>query len=343
MQRPSSPKLRHKLGLTAVAVLLLFILALLPFALSSVVTDILQPSTNHVYRITPAGTEPAETRSHLQLDINSLDEWQHLVTIQVSGTHVCHAQCPWNDRFLLISAYGSDVQVEGLPPSQAVTFPGSAMELTQRVTLPISGDPIRYPFDHYRLVLGIIMQRVYPDGTTANLSPQEAAGHLFLSLQMRVAGQTIGTPQVIDPGSMPIALDNYTYVYVEGLQFQRPVYLRVLTILLVLLVSAAAAYAVFLRPLNELVINSGALVLGVWGIRSILVGATPPGTTAVDLALAVVILFLLAAITVRAFHYLQEASDIHIRRRRPAERRELPEAEDGRPIEGVYVEPGQVR
>ena len=53
------------------------------------------------------------------------------------------------------------------------------------------------------------------------------------------------------------------------------------------------------------VINSGALVLGVWGIRSILLGSNVPGLTSVDLALSVVILFLLAAITARALMYLQ--------------------------------------
>src|SRR5207253_10609574 len=86
--------------------------------------------------------------------------------------------------------------------------------------------------------------------------------------------------------------------------FSRPLYLQALAVLLVLLVTAAAAYAVFLRPLDEIVINSGALVLGVWGIRAILLGTNVPGFTAVDLALSVVILFLLVAITVRALLYL---------------------------------------
>lgn len=70
-------------------------------------------------------------------------------------------------------------------------------------------------------------------------------------------------------------------------------------------VVAAAAYAVFMRPLHDLVINSGGLVLGVWGIRSLLT----PGTatqTLVDLMLSMVILFLLGAITFRAMQYLYQ-------------------------------------
>jgi len=73
----------------------------------------------------------------------------------------------------------------------------------------------------------------------------------------------------------------------------------------VLLVAAAAAYAVFLRPLDQLVINAGALILGVWGIRAVLLGTTLPGLTAVDLALWSVILFLLLAITVRTLWLLE--------------------------------------
>jgi hypothetical protein len=89
------------------------------------------------------------------------------------------------------------------------------------------------------------------------------------------------------------------------LRFARPLDVQVLAIVLVVLIAAAAAYAVFLRPLQDLVIGSGALVLGVWGIRSILT----PGTayrTLVDLALSAVVLFLLGAITVRALQYAHE-------------------------------------
>jgi hypothetical protein len=117
----------------------------------------------------------------------------------------------------------------------------------------------------------------------------------------------------VRPNSSP-----YQYLYVEDLTFERPLYLRVLTILLVLLVSAVAAYAVFMRPFDQLILNAGALVLGVWGIRAILLGTAVPGITAVDLALSMVILFMLVAITVRALQYLARAGQVEwpLRRRR---------------------------
>jgi hypothetical protein len=75
---------------------------------------------------------------------------------------------------------------------------------------------------------------------------------------------------------------------------------------------SSAAYAVFLRPLHELIINSGGLILGVWGIRGIMVPGGFSHTTAVDLALSAVIIFLLGAISVRMFTYYYERNSLRV-------------------------------
>jgi hypothetical protein len=58
----------------------------------------------------------------------------------------------------------------------------------------------------------------------------------------------------------------------------------------------------------------GSLVLGVWGIRSILVPGGPPYVTAVDLALSLVILLLLGGIILRGLHHAR--GTLHGERRR---------------------------
>ena len=73
------------------------------------------------------------------------------------------------------------------------------------------------------------------------------------------------------------------FLYVRALQFWRPLYLPVLAVLRVLLIAGAAAYSVRTQPVNQLLLGVGSLVLGVWGIRSILVPGFPPYVTAVDL------------------------------------------------------------
>jgi hypothetical protein len=90
---------------------------------------------------------------------------------------------------------------------------------------------------------------------------------------------------------------------------------------LVLLITPAASYAVFIKPVSQLVVNAGALILGIWGIRTILVGqVTPPGATAVDLSLSIVILFLLVAIAVPMLRVLWERGELQLPRRGRARR-----------------------
>jgi hypothetical protein len=188
--------------------------------------------------------------------------------------------------------------------------------VTQTINLPIAGDPIRYPFDKYILALGIMVEHVLPDGTVQRLSPEDGRAYLNMSMQARIPRAVMRAPIALDGMQFQASGEVEPYAHLDLLTFERPAYVRVLTVLLVLLVTAAAAYAVFLRPLDQLIINSGALVLGVWGIRSIMVGSSAPGVTALDLALSVVILFLLVAITVRTLWLLEERSDWRVLRRR---------------------------
>src|SRR5947208_16963172 len=110
-------------------------------------------------------------------------------------------------------------------------------------------------------------------------------------------------PVMLAPDSAQKVTAPYRLQSLTVLRFARPLHERVLAVLLVVLIAAAAAYAVFMRPLHDLVINCGGLVLGVWGVRSLLT----PGTasrTLVDLSLSMVILFLLSAISFRALQFL---------------------------------------
>lgn len=90
----------------------------------------------------------------------------------------------------------------------------------------------------------------------------------FLSVQSRIPPTEIKSPEALSE-SVVHSQKEYQYIILGQTEFVRPLYIKILTLLLILLVSAAAAYAVFMRPLNELVISSGALVLGVWGKKKV--------------------------------------------------------------------------
>ncbi len=188
--------------------------------------------------------------------------------------------------------------------------------MSESIRLPVRGIPIRYPFDRYHLDLGIALQRVYPDGRVAAVGTDLTPRHLLLTIQGRLPQKRMSSPVAIDPRRLRASGGHVEYAAAYAVSFERPRYLRVLAVLLVLLIAAAAAYSVLLRPLEDLIVNSGALVLGVWGVRAILVPINLHFLTAVDLALSMVILFLLGGLSTKALILAHDRGNLRILRRR---------------------------
>jgi hypothetical protein len=307
--RTGSPRKSTTAAYILVTLVVLCILALMPFALTSAMADITEQSAPVYVLNTSAPDQEVSANAHLQ--VITLNEWESTVSIRVAAHQSCDRECPWGDRYLFTSVYGdTHGEEDDRPATDVVTLAATARDVTQVIKLPIYGDPIRYPFDSYELAIGVVVDREFSDGTTRTLTEAEARQYLGISLQGRIPRATMSRPEAVDPATLTHPGNEEPYMVIYLVTFGRPLYLKVLTVLLVLLVSAAAAYAVFLRPLNELIIGSGALVLGVWGVRAVLLGGSLPGITAVDLALIVVMLFLLATITVRTAWLLEERSAV---------------------------------
>jgi hypothetical protein len=301
-------RLRHRTAYLLVALLLLFIVALLPFAVVSLVEDF-REEHNPNHSIAALSGRPVD-RASVAIDLLGMDEWQGTVTARVTAHQECEGSCRWRDRYRFVSIWGDGFHPSDRPTVQQVTVPENPRVVTVTFQLPISGDPMRYPFDRYAMALGIIMDRLYPDGREETLTLAEAANYVTILASARIpriSVEPLAAPSPSDP-TVQMAEARQPYLFVDVVRFRRPLYLQVLTVCLVLLVTAAAAYAVFLRPLDQLIINAGALILGVWGIRVILLGTSLIGLTAVDLALWSVILFLLVTITVRTLWLLEEGT-----------------------------------
>jgi hypothetical protein len=320
-RRPAQPRVKHpglrrlhyRLALVLVATLLLFIAAMLPFTVASLVDDVLGPPSGRIYPLSTPPESVDRSHAHLHVTVAQIDESQLLATLRVSGHHICPTACDWSDQVLLFSIHDDEPATEGLPPSVTVTLPSTDVAVTQSLQLPIRGQPIHFPFDRYELWLGVVLQWAYPDGTIQPLPPAEAAQRLSLTLQERLPLQTMAPPIPVDPGTVRAENDPYQYTLVVALGFARPSWVQILSVLLVLLAAGAAAFAVFMRPLADLVVNSGALVLGVWGIRSIFVPGGVNYFTAMDLSLSVIILFLLGAIAVRVLQFVYDRSELGLR------------------------------
>jgi hypothetical protein len=312
---------RHRRTASVLSTLVLcVILVLLPLAISSLLWNAL-PADTPVHRLAAWPANPPAVRATVHLDVLALDEWQETLAIQVTAHQTCLDACPWGDRYTLVAVFGDRQQPAWARTASAtVTLPAASRDVSQLVTLPLAGDPVHYPFDRYHLGLGILLERVAADGSVVPVSGADGRDYLAVSLQGRVPRMYLEPPVLLDPVQVQPADPRAAYQLVTALTFRRPVYLQVLTVLLVLLVTAAAAYAVLLRPLNDLFVNAGALVLGIWGIRTILLGSGLTGVTAVDLTLSLVIFLLLAAIGVRGLWRFEAASDLWWLRRLTAGR-----------------------
>jgi hypothetical protein len=229
----------------------------------------------------------------------------------------------------VVSIADDDAAAHGMPPSAALTLAPTDIAVSETVQLPVQGHPIHYPFDQYQMRLAIAYQRLYADGRRESLPGNQADDHLFLSFQELLPQSAITGPIPVDPHSVRASGDPLEYAQAFEVRFERPPYVRVLAVMLVVLIAVAAAYSVLLRPLHDLVVNAGALVLGVWGIRSILVPSSISYITAVDLALSLVIIFVLGGLMTRALMFVHDKAQMRLLSRRPPRERETPASGTG--------------
>jgi hypothetical protein len=248
MQDVERIAVRQRVALALVGTLVLLLIALLPVALVSVFYNVVGTPYVQVYTWSAPAAAAPDGHVRLHVQIVGIDPWQELVTLRVAGNHICPPGCNWQDRVVFFSLLPDSPGAEGLPPSATVTLPPTDIQVSETLHLPVSSQPIRYPFDVYDLRLAVALQRVGPDNVVHTLTPTESQGRLFLTIQDRVPLLTMKEPTAVDPATVQTPGVPFDYLSAESMVFHRPLWLPVLTILLLLLIAAAAAYAVFLRP-----------------------------------------------------------------------------------------------
>src|SRR5262245_61344264 len=98
VDEPSAAKSpRERLGFRVatltLVVLVLSIGASLPFAISDVFRDLLQPPSNVTYEYNPPNPNAGLPYTRISYDLIALDEWQQTVTMRVIGYHICGDAC----------------------------------------------------------------------------------------------------------------------------------------------------------------------------------------------------------------------------------------------------------
>jgi hypothetical protein len=308
----------YRLSLAATLLLVVVVIALLPLAVTSM-QEVLGSGPDTLYDlVTGQPVDPVvvtvaeEGAIYINLGIIGLDESTGLLTIAVSGNRHCTGPCPATT--LSFTGLDDDAdQRRGLPPSATLTLQPADIVFSQSVQVPARGQPSLYPFDTYSLWLGVSGVAKDADGTVVELTPA-TLGRRLMTLQNRLPDLVMLPPVLVDPQDAHSVTDPFAFLSVQALTFGRPAYLEVLAVVLVALITISAALALFTRTVNELALGVGGLILGVWGIRSVLMPTLHPTLTAVDLALSWVILLLLLGFALRAAHHFHRHSDLRMPR-----------------------------
>ena len=294
-------------------VLVLLVVAMLPLTFLSLRDEARNQSRSNVYdfftgqEIDFGATVPADA-AFVNIAVTDPDESRGVAVLTVSGNRACGTRCAPITAALF--SIGQDAARRlGLPPSATIPLPDDAGPYTETVELPISGWPQRYPFDTYELTLGLTAEATSADGTRVVMGAQQVRdGNFNITLEDTVSRLTMSSPVAVDPASVSALGASVPFFAVDRLSWQRPLYLRMLTILLVLLIAASAVFALSLKDLEDLLLGIGGIILGVWGVRSIVVQTELPDLTWVDIALAFIILLLLLALAVRAARHFYRLS-----------------------------------
>jgi hypothetical protein len=305
--------------------LVAIVLALLPRTFQSLVVELLGEPERMAYEVSPerriVELRPGgrvDSAIYASIVVANIDEAARVATLRVSGQRACTPTCPAG-KLVFFAVHDDAAQRRALPSSATISLVQNTALLSDTVHLPVRGQPSLYPFDTYQLWLGIVVLYEEPGGGERPLRPEDLARNLQVTLQGDLARLQMAAPAWIEPDRVQADTDPLSFLYVFGLTFERPEYLKALTVLIVLLIAMSACFAVFLRPIHDLFLGIGGVILGVWGVRGIIVQGTLPYVTAVDLALSGIIIGLLLALAIRAVGYFHQLSGLHLpgRRRSP--------------------------
>jgi len=250
-----------------------------------------------------------ETESYFNIAAIDLNEDVGSVTLAISGHRICpNDVCSTLNLTLVSLEDDADVR-RALPPSVPMTLTPDQEIFSQTVQLPVRGQPSQYPFDDYLLWLGV-SGTVVEGGKKIDLTPELLATRALITTQNQLRDFLMVPPVEIDPARVTAMTDPQDFVGVQELRFGRPVHQEILAVLLILLIAVSAIMAVAMRNMTDLIVGIGSLILGIWGVRSVLVPSSLSVVTSIDLALSVIILFVLLGLSMRAALTFRKQSEL---------------------------------
>lgn len=308
----------YRLALVLTLILIIFVVVALPLAVRSMYGTLFATTDSPYFdlesgrQLTAAEVASASEpdRTYLNIAVTDIAEDSATASMTVSGHRTCTGNCPELD--LLLLALDESPTRRGTAPSADLQVLEAVDVFTEDIELPIAGNPSLYPFDVYTINLAIAGFSVDAAGTPTPLTAANFGDNLTVAAQNQIAGLLMEDPAAIALPQVRDADDLLVAVAGRQLAFSRPIYLQILTVLLVLLIGISGLLALLTRSIDDLLLGIGGLILGVWGIRSVMVPQPLPTLSLVDLSLSAVILLLLMGLAIRAAIHFHQLSELHL-------------------------------
>lgn len=296
----TSARRAYRVGFVVTMLAVISGVVLTPFIIVSIVASLHKPVSDRAFELTSG--HAVKNGLEVNIEAVTLDEVNEQVTLRISGNRVCATVC---DGALALRVYALHVDPtgsQGAPPSHLVAFPSDGSEVDATVTLPLAGSAGGYPFDTYRLRLGIGLDSTAPGRAPIAEPSVVARRELDVSLGERIPRVDLARPGALVPGYRLGA--GLPSVSSTDLVFSRPLYLQALSVIIVVFILLAGVYSVSFRPFRDVIGTAGMIVLGVWGVRILLLGTLPPNVAGLDFVLLLIVLLLLMIISVRGLFHL---------------------------------------
>lgn len=329
-QEKHSRHLKEILALVLMVILVGVAIFQLPKIFRSIGLELFGRQAVQLYEF-PSGTllDPkdesiiVDNRDFYTMSFLSIDEAKGFLDFVVSGNRTCNTALKDEDPVLsrspnhcyqlqvvLYSLQAVEPYRRGLPPSTTLTIAAGEEMFSTPGQLPLIGQPSLYPLDTYDLRLAISIIKIMDDGTKQPFTEDEYEAVAITTVRNAVHNFLIEQPSNVDPESIAAVDDPYPFIGAMDVRFERPTYLKTLAVMLVLMIAISSVITMLTRTVKDALLSVGGIVLGVWGVRSILVSSSVSVLTAIDITLSTVIFFLLLGIGIRIVKHLFDSSEL---------------------------------
>jgi len=300
---------RFSLLLSAAALISsLIIIGLLPLAVQSIIKDIKGVASEQQF-FTKDLNDHGQHFTDIEISLKEVDEMTQVATIEISGERSCVAPCgAFKDKMTFYGINDQTKNQRSHSKSASITIPDDNVPISSEIKLPFTGRLFVYPFDKYTFGIGINIERTYTGKPATLLKPNDIAESFEISFSESVSRMELKGFNKVDGAAYKPRNVAEPYLLAGIATFERPMHLKIIVTMVVLMIVLVSVYTMATRPFNELILDVGAIILGIFGARELVIKDFPSDTTFVDTLFGLIVLYNLVVVVFRSITYFYALS-----------------------------------